>query len=89
MPNRFTKDKDAVLDYGIDWAAWLGEDTITTSTWLVPEGLTKDSDSHTETSTLVWLRGGEDGKLYRVTNRVVTGGGRTDDRTIRIEIKEQ
>ena len=36
------KDPDAVLDYGFDWSAWLeAGDTIVTSEWIVPEGITK------------------------------------------------
>jgi hypothetical protein len=73
-----TKDPDAVLDYQVDWSAWLGVDTISTSTWVVPTGITKNSDTKTTTTATIWLRGGTAGTLYLVTNRIVTAGGRTD-----------
>jgi hypothetical protein len=86
----FTKDPNAVLDYQIDWTAWLtGAETITTSTWTVPTGITKDSDSHTTALTTIWLSGGTAGTKYLLTNRIVTSAARTDDRTITISVKER
>lgn len=81
------KDPDEVLDYGFDWAAWLEGDTITSSTWVVPVGLTKGSDTFDATSTTVWLSGGVSGSVYTVLNRVVTAGGRTAERALRIRVK--
>ncbi len=86
MAQTFRKDSDAVLDYEIDYAAWLGDDTIATSTWDVPTGLIKDSDTNTTTTTTIWLSGGTVGEIYRVTNHIVTAGGREDDRTIKIRV---
>lgn len=86
------KDPDAVLDYGVDWSAELakhGNDTINTSTWIVPTGITKDSDSHTTTTATIWLSGGSVGKTYKVVNRITTVGGRTDDRTLSIQVVEK
>lgn len=89
MNNVFIKDPDAVLDYSIDWSAWLGTDTIIISTWTVPTGIVKASDSQTTTVTTVWLSGGTDGSSYPVVNRIVTAGGRTDDRTLIIEVAQK
>jgi hypothetical protein len=58
MPQAFEKDPDAVLDYAIDWTDRLGSDTISTSTWTVPSGITKDSDNKTTAKTTIWLSGG-------------------------------
>lgn len=85
----FIKDPDAVLDYVGDWSAWLGTDTIATSTWSVPSGITKDSDTKSATTTLIWLSGGTAGQSYQITNHIITMGGRTDERTITIKVKEQ
>jgi hypothetical protein len=85
----FSKDPDAVLDYTGNWAAWLGVDTILTSTWEVPEGITKDSDDKTATTTQIWLSGGTVGQTYLLRNRITTAAGRVDDRTIAIKIKER
>jgi hypothetical protein len=40
MQTRYIKDPDAVLDYALDWAEWLGADTIQGVTWIVSTGLT-------------------------------------------------
>jgi hypothetical protein len=81
----FTKDPNAVLDYGFDWSDWLttGE-TISTSTWIVPSGITQDSESESTELTTIWLSGGTARERYDVTNRIVSSAGRTDDRTLRI-----
>lgn len=82
------KDPDAVLDYSWDWTAWLGDDTIVTSEWFV-EGATVDSDSHDTKTTTVWLSGGTVGDQITAMNRVTTAGGRTDDRTRSIPVRER
>lgn len=84
-----TKDPDAVLDYTVNWTEWLGDDRIDTSTWIIPAGLTKDSDSHNGLEAIVWLSGGTAGDRYEVTNRITTTGGRTDDRTVSISVSEK
>lgn len=89
MSRRFTKDPDAVLDYGFDWTSWLDGDTISTSAWSADAGITVDSDSNNTTSTTVWLSGGTAGTTYEVTNQITTAAGRTDDRTIRIKVVER
>ena len=89
MSQYFTKDPDAVLDYAIDWSRWLGSDTIQTSTWTVPSGLTEVSSEHTSTTVTIWLSGGTAGQTYTVTNRIVTAGGRTDERSIYIRVEQR
>lgn len=80
------KDPAAVLDYGINWATWLNGDTISTSTWTVPTGITQASESETTTVATIWLSGGTAGEDYLVTNKITTNGGRTDERTIRVSV---
>ena len=85
----YPKDPDATIDYGVDWALWLDGDTISSSNWTAATGVTIDSNTNTTTSTTVWLSGGTAGLSYEVTNRIVTAGGRTDDRTILISVAER
>lgn len=85
----FTKDPSAVLDYQVDWSTWLDGDTITTSAWVVPAGITETTSTNTATTATIWLSGGTAGERYRVTNRIVTAGGRTDDRTITIRVEDK
>jgi len=86
----FRKDPDAVLDYLWDWTSWLqtGE-TITTSTFIVPTGITKNSDTNTATTCTIWLSGGTIGATYKITNRIVTSAGRTNDRSTMFVINDQ
>lgn len=89
MDNIFVKDPDAVLDYKWDWTAWLGSDTIISKNATVPAGITKDSDTNDTTSVTVWLSGGTADADYKVSCRITTAGGRTDERTITIRVKEK
>jgi len=87
---QWNKDPQAILDYSIEWSTWLvtGE-TISTSTWTVPAGLTKVSDSKTTTATTVWLSGGTVGTAYTVTCHIKTSVNREDDRSFIIVVEER
>ncbi len=82
------KDPNAVLEYGVDWSKWLGDDTITNATWDVT-GADVDSESFDDTTTTVWLSGGITGAPIKATNHIVTAGGREDDRTLTISVRER
>lgn len=89
MPDVFYKDPDAVLDYVRDWSTFLGADTISTSTWTAPAGITVNSSSNTTTTATVWLSGGTEGTTYAVRNRITTAGGRTEDHTLHFVIQSK
>jgi hypothetical protein len=82
----FLKDPSATLDYTLDWGAWLASDTIATSIWSVPTGLTLERSEFTQTQAIAWISGGVVGASYAVTNTITTVGGRTDTRTIMFTI---
>lgn len=83
------KDPDATVDYEFLWAPSLDGDTISASDFLLPDGMTEVSSSNTDTTATVFVSGGSCGAIYRLTNRIVTAGGRTLDKTIRVRITEQ
>lgn len=86
----YLKDPDAVLDYGFNWSDWLATDeTISTSSWTVPDGITEGSDSKTTIKTSVWLSGGTAGETYEITNEIVTSASRTDERTLSIRVVQR
>lgn len=92
MPQSFVKDPNAVLDYTFDWSDWLATgDTISTRSVTADSGITVDSSAIIASSTAVqvWLSSGTAGKRYDVTCRITTAGGRTDDRTIAIEVENR
>ena len=86
---QFEKDPDAILDYTVDWSRWLDTDTILASQWTVPTGLTQVSSSNTSTSATAWLSGGTAGQAYTVANRITTADGRTDERSIVINVRDR
>jgi hypothetical protein len=86
----FRKSPTEVSDYTFDWSKWLGTETITSSTWVLPGDFSQpQSASFTTKTTTLWLGGGNASvENYEVTNRIVTSGGRTQERTMRIWVVE-
>lgn len=90
MSVSIAKDPDAILDYGFDWSDWLADgEVLSTSTWTVPAGITKDLESNSSTGSLVWLSGGTPGVSYDCVNHVVSSAAREDDRTLKIVVRER
>lgn len=88
------KDPEAVLDYSFDWGPWLEavDDTIQSVLFILDPTLTKVSEAHDATTATVWLSGGAPptgGGTLKVTCRITTTGGRTDDRSIFLKIIER
>lgn len=84
----YEKDPNETIDYVFNWKAELYGDTIFTSQFLLPDGLTEVSSSNTTTTATIFVSGGAEGQTYRITNRIVTIGGRTRDRTINVLVRE-
>lgn len=84
----FSKDPDDTEDYVFNWADRLEGDTIATSTFLLPDGLTQVSTSNTTTTATIFVSGGTSGTSYRITNRVTTAGGRQWDKTLYIAVRD-
>lgn len=81
------KSPNEVLDYSIDWSARLNGDTIASSAWAVPAGMTDTSPSNTATTTTIWLGGGTlDTKPAIVSNTVTTASGRVMAQSVAIMI---
>jgi len=85
----YLKTANEVLDYGVDWADWLGSDQISSSAWEVPAGITLSASENDATSAKAWLAGGTVGGDYAVRNRIVTNAGRTAERSFRVRIVER
>ncbi len=84
----YWKDPDSTLDYSINWTLWLAGDTIASSAWILEAGLAAVATSNTASITTIWLSGGTVWHRQYVTNRIVTAGGRTEDRTFWLVIEE-
>lgn len=85
------KDPDAVLDFPIDFSVWLTaiSDTYLSHTVSVSGSIVCDSSSHASGIIVAWISGGEVGETASFTIRIVTAGGRTDDRTFYLKIAER
>lgn len=89
------KDPDAILDYTLDWTdymALIAPDTIAsltvTASNTVPT-ITVDSSDLSGDQTTGWISGGDVGNLEAFTFHIITAGGREDDRTLYVKIKEK
>jgi hypothetical protein len=81
--NEWDKDNDSIKNYTALWGTFIGTDTIYSSTWIVPSGITKvGADTFTDTTATIWLTGGTIGNTYEVVNRITTVGGITEDQTL-------
>lgn len=87
------KDPNAVLDYSWDWGEWLAplSDAIASFQVLIGPGGTLNVDSTLRVGAVVTaiLSGGTLGATESATCRIVTAGGRTDDRTIWLKIMQR
>lgn len=87
--NSFVKDPDATLDWKFDWTDWLASNETVTTHTIETDGLTVDTSTEDSGTVTVWLSGGTNGETVNVTCRITTDQGRTDDRTVRIAIRER
>lgn len=110
MANSFIKDPDAVDVFGVRWCSpdstntgagpedtgKLQGATISTFDWVVPTGITEDSESVAAFSAQgisygintvhrITLSGGTASTDYHIVSRITTSDGRTLDRTITIQ----
>lgn len=87
----FTKNASDLLDYTIDWSAWLVSasttaDTIIASSWSVPTAMSVQASTFTTSSATGWLDGGTPGANHLAVNQITTAGGRVVSREIMISI---
>ena len=88
------KDPEAVLDYAVDWGAeYLSDDTLTESSWTIspsePGGLSLAASRFDLLISTAQVGGGLPGRIYRLTNHVVTAHGREDSRSIMLRVEKR
>lgn len=89
------KDPAAILDYVEDWADWLDAlpDTLAAPATVTVSGddaaLVVNSCTIVGKQVHVWLSGGTLGVKYAVTVRINTAGGRRDERTFYVKVKDR
>ena len=79
------------LPYKAEWATWLADqdDVRGPVTWVVPDGLTKTSESYNDELeyAYVWLEGTTAPKDYLVTGTMVTPAGRRKVWTVQVRVR--
>jgi hypothetical protein len=91
------KDPNAVLDYTFDWTAWIdlvgdvivADDPAVTSGVSPASNIAVDSSSIVGKTVVVWVSGGAVGETATLRCRITTSGGRIDDRSVFLKIKER
>lgn len=90
MADIWIKDPDAVLDWSFDWSRWLDAgETITLATVAATGSVVVDSTVTASPIVTAWVSGGTAGDTDSVTCQITTSDGRTDERTIRLSIRER
>jgi hypothetical protein len=85
----FVKDPAESKRYGFDWTAHLEDgDSVTTSTWVVADGLTGTEGELVGNVAAIRLSGGTEGTEYRVTNNVVTTQGDIFERSFTVNVQQ-
>lgn len=84
---------EVVRDGSVEWTARHPDDasvpTVSSAVWTVPDGITKDSQSETDTHTHITLSGGTDGEDYELTCRMTPSSGNAVDQSVTIEVRSQ
>jgi hypothetical protein len=89
------KDPAAVLDYAIDWGGgYLADgEFLSESSWSVDpdeaDGVAIVGSNIDDRLAMVQASGGICGRNYRLSNRIVTGSGRTDERSIVLRVENR
>ena len=88
------KDPEALIDYSVDWGAdYLTGDILTESSWTVSPaesgGVSIVSSRFDLKQSTVEVGGGQPGRIYRLTNHVVTAEGREDSRSIMLRVEKR
>lgn len=81
------KTSTEVRNYSFDWSAFLGEDTIASST-IVVSGVTLDNETHDDTSASFTVSGGTSGTTATITNTITTAGGLTESETYLLAVDD-
>lgn len=86
-------DPQSVLDFQHDWTDWLASgDSISSRQWTIAplNGTTPETPSlSNSTSAAVTVSGCQAGKVYRLTEHVVTANGIEADRTITLRCENR
>jgi hypothetical protein len=89
----YLKDPQAIVDYAIDWAAYLDGKAIVASGWSVAPveagGIAIEEASFDTTRTAARASGGLPGHIYGLANHVTLSDGSGDDRSLTLRVEQR
>lgn len=85
----FELDPDSTDEFEFDLTPDLDGDTISTVTFVLPDGLTQVSSSNTDKTATIFVTGAARCALYRIICRYTTANGITRDKTLRVIGRDQ
>ncbi|MES2181017.1 MAG: hypothetical protein V4493_02840 [Pseudomonadota bacterium] len=85
------KDPQSTLDFSFDWSLWLAEASDTISSYVFTEsgGVTLSNQTNESGIVTSFVAGGTVGTPASLACRITTAGGRVDERTLQLVIKER
>lgn len=87
-----SKDPQEIRVFTMDWTAHITGDTIATSSWTVPAGITEVSSSiaTSKLKTSIKLSGGTAGSSYLCTNTItLTTSGETLEKSGTVAVRQR
>ena len=91
-PFNFIQSPQSILDYLVDWTAWLNTNEVITGTPIVTVGAGLGlyiSQVIVGNFVVWWLAGGTVGQQYNVSCTITTNQGRTDVRSFVLKVIQQ
>lgn len=87
---RFVKQSAEILDYDVDFSAWMEgrQDTPASHSVTASTGVTVLGSSRDGANVKVVLGGGSDGEVYKITVRLTTGLGLVREADFALAIKD-
>lgn len=82
------KTPDETIRVTFHWAARLDGETLLTTAYELPDGLTNESEEDQDSAQSVLVSGGTAGQLYRVQCTVTTSGSRELQQVKRVAVRE-
>ena len=88
----FQHDPDAILDYAVDWNAWLPGTSIASVSWSVPSGITIQQTDEVDGRAIIWLSSYTSSGSFTVSCTITDDDSpiaRTDKRTFYVNVREK
>jgi hypothetical protein len=84
------KDPQDTVWYTVDWTEWLATgETVSSTAWTVPAGITQDAVTATSKTSLIKLSGGSPGVTYKIACKATTSSSQVVERSFLVPVKHR